>query len=356
MFGPLRYGALYAKIHARLGHRLSPQTWDELLEAEGFSEFVNRLAQTPYGPAVERFRAESAQNELQVARLERVLRGHWTQQSLSLFYYLQGKASELLEWYWRRFELNNLKTVLRAVEGGVAAGRAESMLIPLGSYARLDWSALLEADSVPDLVDALSGTFYGDTMKPALSYYQQVGRLLVLEARLDLAYFYQLLDLIRALHGRDREAAERFLGMVIDGQNVLWAFRYRTFYDLSPEEILNYCLHDGIQVDVGVIKQIAMGAPLVEILQDLWQGRLSGVSDLAGLADAQALSQAEAILDRYLLRQAEQVRAAYAMHLGIVLAYEVLLEIEIRNLIRSAEGKAAHWDQDQIRPYLISVH
>jgi V/A-type H+-transporting ATPase subunit C len=259
-------------------------------------------------------------------------------------------------WRWRHFELDNLKTVLRAVAQEVAPERARATLVPLGTTSALSWDSLVEVESVVSVVERLADTFYGEALKPALDRYRRGGPLLVLEVRLDLAYYRRLLAMIQGLSGRDRKEAERFLGTLIDSQNVLWAFRYRIYYGLSPEEILNYTLHRGIEIDATTIRAIAEGAHVLEVLRQVWDGRLSNLERLEGLSDEDALDEAERLFDRYLFEQAQRVRNKYAMHLGIVLSYEVLLETEVYDLVSIAEGKVANWSADQIRPYLIAPH
>lgn len=44
----------------------------------------------------------------------------------------------------------------------------------------------------------------------------------------------------------------------------------------------------------------------------------------------------------------------YSLHLGIVLAYVVLQETEVKDLVSVLEGIVAGWSLEQIRPYLIA--
>jgi len=345
---PPRYAAVYAKVHTRFSQLLSPGTWEDLLSASDLPEFIRRLEGTPYRAVVD---LESDEG-VDLAHLERSLRGHSAQAVRSLLRFMPPGPRDLLAWRWRRFELDNLKTVLRAVKRQVDPERARATLVPLGEASAIPWEVLLEARSVSAVVDRLTDTFYGRALEPALDRYHREDRLFVLEVRLDLVYFRRLLEKIEGLGGQDRKEAERFLGIMIDSQNVLWAFRYREYYGLSPEEILNYSLHRGVKVDVSTIRRVAQGASLLAVMQDVWDGILSGLDRLEGLSDEEALVHAEGIFDRFMFKQARQVRTGYAMHLGIVLGYDVMLETEVGDLVTIAEGKAGGWSAQQIRPYL----
>lgn len=353
---PVRYAAVYAKVHARLSELLSASAWDELLMAADLAEFVQRLAGTSYHDVVEFARQEAGDGVVEVVSLERALRGHLARAFLRPLTFVPAKPRNLLMWRWRHFEMDNLKTVLRAVDRDIAPDRARATLVPLGAVSELAWNDLVEVDSIPAVVESLAGTFYGSALEPALDRYRREESLLILEVRLDLAYFRRLLEMIRDLGGRDREEAERFLGTMVDSRSVLWAFRYRVYYELSPEEILNYSLHRGVRVDVSTIRAIAQGATVLEVLRHIWDGDLPNLDRLQNLSEEEALEEAEDIFSLYLFDQAQRVRGQYAMHLGVVLGYETLLETEIYDLISIAEGKAAKWSANEIRPYLITVH
>ena len=139
--------------------------------------------------------------------------------------------------------------------------------------------------------------------------------------------------LIGKLRGRDRQEAQRFAGTLVDSQNVLWAFRYRIYDDLSPEEILNYTLHEGVRVDTSLIRHIAAGASVPQVLQEVWGEDLPDLERLLGLPDKEALWEAERAFDRYFYNEAMETIKGYSLHLGIVLAYVVLQETEVKDLV-----------------------
>jgi V/A-type H+-transporting ATPase subunit C len=204
---------------------------------------------------------------------------------------------------------------------------------------------------------SLRTTFYGEqyarALEPAMERYGREGELFVLEVALDLAYYRRLLRLLDSLAGRDRRDAGRFVGTLIDGHNLLWAFRYRVYFDLSPEEILNYTLQRRLRVDAAMVREIALGASLPEATRAVWNDRLPDLERLEELPPAEALPELELIVRRYLYTLAQRALEGYPFHLGTILAYTVLLESDVQDLIAIAEGKAANWSAEQIRPTLI---
>ena len=190
---------------------------------------------------------------------------------------LQGGPRALVEWFWRRFEVNNLKTILRAVHHQTPPSQVQAAIIPLGPRAMAPWPSLVAASSIPALVEELSGTWYGRVLRHALDQSTRQQSIFPLEVALDLAYYGELLAHVDRLHGTDHADAAMFLGAWVDSQNLLWAYRFRLNADLSPEEILNYTLQRHLRVNAEVVRAIALGAPLLATVEKLWPGRLPGV-------------------------------------------------------------------------------
>ncbi|MDX1686906.1 MAG: V-type ATPase subunit [Candidatus Promineifilaceae bacterium] len=345
-----RYAAVNARVRGRIGRLLPPARWRILLNASDSGEFLQYLSGTAYRPVL----AAMVMERPDLGEIERRLWQHLAQAYRAPLPFMPGGSKDLLAWLWRRFEVNNLKTILRGVKGGAPPAQIRRTLVPLGSDSELPWKTLTDLASVPVVVERLEGSFYGSALEPGLERYRREELLFPLEIRLDLAYFRQLLRFVEALRGRDRKEAQRFTGVMVDSQNVSWAFRYRIYDDFSPEEILNYTLRKGVRADASVIRQIAAGASVLPTLQNVWGESLPGLRRLVGLPDKQALLEMERIFDRYFYNEATETLKGYSLHLGIVLAYVALQETEVKDLVSVLEGIAANWSPDRIHAYRIA--
>lgn len=346
---PVRYAAVNARTRGLLARLIPDALWAELVVTSTLGEQLDILRQTWYAERL----LDLTGDVSNVVGLERALWSHLAWAFRLPLRLMRGTSRELLDWYWRRFEVDNLKTVLRAAYHNTPGESFRDALIPLEASSTLPWDALIAADSVSAVVNQVRHTAYGPALDNALERYRREGVLFVLEVALDLSYIQHLRTLITQLRGGDRRAATRFVGTWIDAQNLLWAYRYRIYADFSPEEILNYTLHRGLRVDAEVVRAIALGAPLLEIVQQIWGNGLPDLETLQGIPERDALPRLELILQRHLWLEARQARNGYPLSLATVLAYEILLESETRDLMALTEGKAVGWTTEQIRPYLI---
>ena len=344
-----RHSAANARVRALLSNLIPAQQWTSLIEAADLASLVALLRGTWYGPAL----PAPGDAEPNVIQVERALASHLAAAARLPLSQLQGSPLDLLDWYWRRFELDNLKTVLRAVHHQSPPDQARNALTALGSASALSWADLAATGSIPALVERLAGTWYGRVLRTALDQYGRQRSVFPLEVALDLAYYAGLLDRIDRLRGADHADAVSFLRAWVDAQNLLWAYRYRLYARLSPEEIINYTLQSHLRVNVDVVRAIALGAPLLDVVRSIWHTRLPDLEPLVDLPEDEMLPRLELIFQRHFYALAQRARAAYPLRLASVLSYEFLLDAELRDLIVIVEGKSFAWPGERIRPYLV---
>lgn len=316
------YAAAQGYIRARLSRLLDRARWSALLEAGSAAQISQVLGQTAIAQAV------AGERHM----LLEVLRGQVADAASALNRFLPAGPAELLDWYNRRFEIENLKIVLRAVHYRLDRARTADSLIPLHN-TRWRWAALLEAGSIPAVIDQIRESPYARPLEHALERYQQEGRLFHLEIAIDLFYFQRLVRLIESQSGRDAREARRFLGRWIAVQNLIWAYRYRVFGRMTPEQIINYTLHHAFAAGLDTVRRIALGSPLA-----VESARL-GFLLPSGLPEVEGLTQIEVLAERERYRYATESVARPLFHLGGALAYLWLLEAEVRDLTVIVEGK-----------------
>lgn len=319
---PFFYSAAQAYIRARLSRLLDRAIWARLLDANSLTEIGQSLAHTTVSRAVTRDGPVSFQ----------ILRGEIAAAGRALVRFLPRAARELVAWYNERFEIENLKTVLRAVHYQVDRRRALATLIPLRSTG-WRWEALVEARSVDELIDQLRDSPYRRPLENAIERYHTEQRLFYLEISLDLFYFQKLVRLIESQRGRDKAEARRSLGRWIAIQNLLWAYRYEIYGRMTPEEIINYTLHHAFSAGLDTVRRVALGSPLRVEAERL------GFRMSPGLGEVEQLTQIEILADRERFHYATATIGRSLFHVGGALAYLWLLESEVRDLTVIVEGK-----------------
>ena len=326
------YAAAQGFIRARLSRLLDQTTWTRLLEADSLSELGQFHGQT--------LLAADGQVFLQN------LRGEIAAAGCTLVRFLPRRAGDLLAWYNQRFEIENLKVILRIVHYRLDRRRAAGSLIPLPSH-RWRWGAMVEAESIPDVIEGIHDSPYARPLEHAMERYRQEHRLFYLEVALDLFYFQRLVNLIE-LQGRGEAAdARQFLGRWIAIQNLLWAYRYRIYGRMTPEEIINYTLHRAFRAGLDTVRRVALGSSL-----PVEGGRL-GFQISPELSEPEGLTRVEFLAEQERFRYATAAIGRPLFSLRGVFAYLWLLEAEIRDLIVIVEGKQIGWTSAEIRRWMV---
>lgn len=318
------YAAVQGNIRARLSRLLDRSRWARLLEAHTPAELGRIVGEAAAAPIATPGGAILLEH----------LRGEVAAAGAALVRFLPPRSREVVAWYNRRFEVENLKTVLRTVHYRLDPSRARASLIPLQS-PRSRWEDLAEAGSIAAVIDEIRDSPYARPLENAMERYQQERRLFYLEAAVDLFYFQQLVRLIQSQTGKDAADARRFLGRWIAIQNLLWAYRYRIYGRMTPEEIINYTLHQAFGAGLDTVRRIALGSPLAT------EAARMGFRISPQQSEVEALTEIEILARRELFRLATSAISRPLFHLGGVLAYLWLLDAEVRDLMLIVEGKAA---------------
>jgi len=275
-----------------------------------------------------------------------ILRGDTATAGRAVARFLPRRSRELVAWYNERFTIENLKTVLRAVHYQLDRPRALSSLIPLGSTG-WRWEALLEAGSVAAVIDQIRESPYARPLEHAMDRYRQAHRLFYLEIALDLFYFQELVRLIKSQSGADGTDARQFLGRWIAVQNLLWAYRYRIYGRMTPEEIINYTLHRAFSAGLDAVRRVVLGSQLTVEAQRL------GFHVSPGLSEVEALTDIELQAERQRFQRATAIISRPMSRLGGVLGYLWLLEGEVHDLTVIIEGKTTGLSSAEIARRLL---
>ncbi|MBN1874565.1 MAG: V-type ATPase subunit [Anaerolineae bacterium] len=342
-----QYAAIHAQVRSLSSTLLTPGTWTMLCEASNFPALLDMLKETIYGPYLK----EVEDSLLTPRRTIYQANKHLADAFNTVVTSIPAAARALITQLYRRYEVDNLKALIRGVETGLGWDRVRYFLFPLESLTILPAEKILEAESVGTAVERLHDTPYYDTLTHAMQRYTAEQSLFPLEVALDLAYWRELWQDVNQLSYTDRVWAQQVVGMLLDVTNLMWAIRYRVNHKLSEEEIVNYTLPVGYQVHDEDIRAIAAGADIAQTVARIYPD-LEDISPL--LKDAQSgLPQVEVVLQRCVVEACRNAFIGYPFHIGIPIAYLLLIELEIQDLTVLVEAKASQVSPDEFRSFLL---
>jgi V/A-type H+-transporting ATPase subunit C len=352
--GVAGYAAISARVRAMYSDSLSPQDMARLSDAPDFPALFSSLKATAYGPYLDGLKDKDIVPRRVITQVKRRLADAY----YSVIQMAPVETRPLVRQLYRYFEIGNLKAVLRslvAVSGwnteGAAWDRVRDVLFPLGSNSVLPAQAMVESGSIASAVDLLQGTPYEEALSFAMKRYSAEQNLFPLEVALDLSYWRRLWAEAKKLTGQDREPGVKIIGSLLDMNNLMWAIRYRVYHKLSEEEVINYTLPFGYRVQDADLRAIAAGADIASVITRIYPG----IPDVSALLEdpRTGLPKLEVLLKRQLMKQCLAAFVGSPFHIGIPLAFLVLSDLEVQDLIILAEAKSSNLADDEYRPYLL---
>lgn len=347
MGGVSEYAAMNSRVRVMYSDLLTPQVGVNLRDAADLSNLVTSLKSTVYDPYLK----DVEDSALSSKQILHQVKNRIAVAYLTAIHSAPVNTRSLLVQLFRHFEISNLKAILRGIVTGSSWEQVRGILFPLGSLNTLPEQQMLESGSVEAAIAQLTHTPYYETLIHAMKRYSDEQSLFPLEVALDLQYWNRLWSGANQLQGMDRAEARRVIGQLVDFTNLTWAIRYRIYYHLSEEEIINYTLPFGYRVHDDDIRNIAAGGDIVQILGRLYPG-LHDVESLLEDA-ASGLPKLELQLQRILREQLKSVFTGYPFHIGLGLALPVLVELELQDLTVLIEAKSAHMPAEKFVPYLL---
>ena len=345
--GASGYAAIHSRVRVMYSTLLGPREVVDLANAPDLPGLVGLLKDTPYGPYLDGLEDK----ELTPKQFTHQIQERLADVYITLIHSAPSQTRSLLTELFRHFEVDNLKTLLRAIIINSSWEQVREILFPLGSLSKLPAEKMLETGTIEAAVAQLNNTPYYDTLSHAIKRYTEEQSLFPLEVALDLNYWRTLWINTNRLPGQDRTQALRIVGPWVDVNNLMWAMRYRVYHHLSEEEIINYTLPYGYRVRDEDIRAIAAGADIARIVMRIYPG-LSNVDELLQNPE-RGLPKLELQLQRHLMQQFNAVFTGYPFHIGLPLAFLVLNELEFQDLTVLIEAKASGKETAEFMPYLL---
>jgi V/A-type H+-transporting ATPase subunit C len=345
--GAAAYAAIHARVRILYSRLLTPQEITILSEATDFGTLIEFLEDSPYGPYLE----SVEEKELTPRRAVFQIKGRLADAYRTVIDFAPAHTKPLLSQYYRHYEVDNLKAVLRGIVSGASWSQVLFVLFPLGPDSVLPAQEMVETENVAAAIDLLDGMPYYDTLSHAMERYAAEKSLFPLEVALDLNYWRELWSEVNQLANQDRAHSRRIVGSLLDMNNLIWAIRYRMYHHLSEEEIINYTLPFGYRVRDEDIRAIAAGADILQVVSQLYPD-LPNLDELLQ-EPRKGLPELEIQLQRYVADQCRAAFVGYPFRISLPLAFLVLTEMEIQDLTVLIEAKSSEVTNEGYKPYLI---
>lgn len=314
------YGYINGRVRMMRTALVDARNLDETANSVNYQEFLRQISETPLREDLGDATAQGAG----LAQLDEALSRNYLKAIAHLRSIAVGQPAREIESLLLRYDLQNVKTLVRGVLNGRSADDIVAGLIPAGT---IPWTVLQGAAQSADVASlaqtlAVAGGKLGQILRSAVS--SGASNLLDLEVALDQGYYRAVLAGVRGTHVR------RYFTREIDVRNLLIARQLR-----GGAANVRYFIPGGRDVTESDFLRLAGGDNAV-------------AADLQPIVEAADLGTAEAVARRLLDEASRNVAMADALGPGVALDYLRRKEQEIARLRLIGRAKFYGLSKDEL--------
>jgi V/A-type H+-transporting ATPase subunit C len=352
---PLKdYAYSNARVKAMSGHLLDALKFDSLLAAPDLNRFLSELDDTVYGPYIE----EAVIEGLRPTQIDRAFNRNMVKEFTKIRNFFEGRPHELVRDLLARWDLYNLKTILRGKQALIPNSEIIRALMPMGD---LDEVVLEEIVNQPDFrasVDAIVmfghnwRIKYGSAINSRLREYYHDHDLAVLELAMDRLHFEEV---SRLAEGNDSSSLKvsKMIKLEIDAINLVTLLRLSGL-DMSRDQLKDYYLPGG-DMQFTQFNKLAASKDEDAVVQSMTSGPYRPILARAmGDLDEKGYSVFQDELERYMIRCAVRLDDN-PLDIGVIIKYMWRKYMEIANLRVIMRGKSIGMIESQIRKEMIDL-
>lgn len=336
---PVKYAYITGRVRA-MKTKLIPAEMYPRMQSMDASEIARYLEETQYKDEIDALSKDYSGTEL----IEHATFANLAKTYRKLLDVSIDEPQFLILEYLRRWDIWNIKTVLRGKFYGATDAEIMKYLVPAGELEAEFLDGLTKKGTVQEVISAFEGTDYAS----ALAQYDGKN-LASLENALDKLYYFRMERAVGGTLSVGGGLLLKYVRREIDIRNLITLFRMnKAGVDAA---IIQENLIPGGKLHEELSRMA--GQPFGEFLRGLegypfW----SSISDIA-TADLDAISRIEARLRAYLVRYAWALSNYHPLSILPVLGYMVSKDTEVSNIRKIVRGKEAGLPAELIEEQVV---
>ena len=244
--------------------------------------------------------------------------------------------------YLRRYDVSDIKTILRAKYANLGEEKVSSLLTAAGALSREQLATFLEQENIQGVLQqaTLAGVEVTDTEKLA-----------DIEDNMERGYYEHMFSLTEKIP--KNQFIKQFLQQEVEVKNIINILRLKQVGAVETQSIalpvsekFEKRINKLIQREIMEAEKAMKGTPYQELLQ----------KGLEHYPETNSLSELEIVLQQWLLQQTKQLAKGRLASVEYVLGYLFAKEIEARNLRIIVRGKQVDASPEFIESQLVIRH
>ncbi len=348
----------YARVCAMKGKLIDREQYHRLVKMR-VNEILKYLQETTYQREID----EMMVTHLGLESVEAVLNKNLVRTLRKLKRISDGPLATVIAKYLERYDLYNLKTVLRGRFTKSSNEKIESLLLNVGALHKSFLLNLIKKESVESMMGDIEKVLvehapeeHADDVRAKLSSardaFKKQHNLFEIENVLDHHYYASLLHFTRRIAGQGAVFKE-FLLHEIDVLNLRILLRLKR-EKIHAKEIEKYLFFSGARLSRETLRRLLKIDRLDQLVEEIKKSGYGKKIDAEKLGKEESLIVIENHLTYYLLSKANLLLHQHVLTINVILGYMLAKEIEVRNLKVLIKGKRLGLNESFLGSELIT--
>ena len=347
------YGYANTRVRAMRSRLLDERTFDELLAAADYKRTLGILEDTEYGRDIEDVVLEG----LRPTNIDHAFNINLARNFGKIKDFIDGRPRELIDALLARWDLYNLKMILRGLKALVPKAEITRYLVPAGE---LDMTVMEEIISQPDLRASLDAIVmfspqwkihYGRAVADAMADYFKERDLSIIELKLDRLHYREIAEVVKGMDSNSR-LARQVVEMEVDALNIQTLLRLCGL-EIGEDRAQTYYVPGG-GMSMGEFEEYSRLGQIDELVEML--SRRTEFGEALQRAGKVYEEKGETVfqdeLEQHIIRRCMDI-SPDPLGLGVIIGYMWRKYLEITNLRIIIRGKSIGMIESQIRKELF---
>lgn len=348
------YGYINARMRGMKSRLLSHRALDDLILKPDLDSLIADLENSPYRDDIIAAKSQFTG----ILLIEYALRQNFikTFRKVQDFSHQQEEAEQYIRIFLHRWDVENIKTILRGKNIHVTAEEIQSCLVPAGELDEATFRELLRQPDVRATIDLLATwrIRYAKPLTQAFPEFAQAKDLAILECALDRFYYSDALATVKA-PTYNNTLIRDLLALEIDVVNLRTVLRMVRDH-VPPDDARRYLIAGGRDFDEKKLLHLLSLSSIEDVVKALGATRYRFLAEIPeSVMRTQKISVIEKELERYLIRKGVGAFRLDPLSVGSVIGYFWAKYNEITNIRIISRCKTADFPVEHLREELVYV-
>ncbi|MCL2510125.1 MAG: V-type ATPase subunit, partial [Methanomassiliicoccaceae archaeon] len=260
-----------------------------------------------------------------------------------------GELYEMVSAYLDKWDVWNLKAILRGKSYGLGAEGIKEDLVPAGRLKAEALDRLVAIDSEDDILASFGKITHVTIPQDTLVYYKSSGNLGVIEDFLDKTHYERLIHSID-LSSRPSHIFYDYVREEVDIKNFKTILKLKS-EGIYGEGVMIYLISGGRRIDDKMLAVLANAENIKDMMSELPQLEFGEL--IKSAMESNDTRQVVHILRVYKRQKAKKFSHLYPLSVIPVVDYMINKENEVRNIRTIARGIQSGLDRETIKGLLV---